>query len=277
MALFLHHAGSDGELVTSFHIRQGDRAAGLEWTLRDGSEREILVFQSTEGVVGDGVDPTIDHRQRVVYQGSGLAARVDDDLSDDVAYSYRDDIRYHYSVFARGDDGDWYLQLAATVAPRSVRSWQCRGRQGDDETPADTWRRDGRRQPPRKMDGGVFGPDPARSSTGCSAQKLTARPTAIGGATSSMPPSRRPRRAQPPTRCRKRSRRSLGQRAQYAGFWAMMRSKHKLHVGHLIPRPLTRDTTLVPRLSRLLPSIMIPAASLSGRASATRQSTASSL
>ena len=92
MALFLHHAGSDGELVTSFHIRQGDRAAGLEWTLRDGSEREILVFQSTDGVVGDGVDPTIDHRQRVVYQGSGLAARVDDDLSDDVAYSYRDDI-----------------------------------------------------------------------------------------------------------------------------------------------------------------------------------------
>ena len=133
MALFHHHAGSDGELVTSFHIRQGDRAAGLDWTLRDGSGREILVFQSTHGVVGDGVDPTIDHRQRVVYQGSGLAARVDDDLSDDIAYSYCDDMRYHYSVFARGDDGDWYLQLAATVAPRSVRSWQCKGRQSDDE------------------------------------------------------------------------------------------------------------------------------------------------
>ena len=41
----------------------------------------------------------------------------------------------------------------------------------------------------------MFGPDPARSSTGCSAQKLTARPTAIGGghlehATVSTPPAR---------------------------------------------------------------------------------------
>ena len=124
MAEFHHHCGGDGQFVTSFRIRQGDRAAGLEWTLRDGWTGEILIFRSTEGIVGDGVDPTLDHRQRVVYQGTGRDARVDDDLSHNIAYRYRDDIRYFYSVFARNDDGDWTLQLTATAAPRSLNFWQ---------------------------------------------------------------------------------------------------------------------------------------------------------
>ena len=32
MALFHHRGGSDGEFVTSLRIRQGDHAAGLDWT-----------------------------------------------------------------------------------------------------------------------------------------------------------------------------------------------------------------------------------------------------
>ena len=71
VASFHQRGGRDDQFVTSFHIRQGDRVAGLAWTLRDARVREILVFQSTEGFVDDGVDPTIDRRQRVVYQGTG--------------------------------------------------------------------------------------------------------------------------------------------------------------------------------------------------------------
>lgn len=114
MAEFHHHCGGGGVFVTSFRIRQGDRAAGLEWTLRDGWAREILIFRSTQGIVGDGVDPTLDHRQRVVYQGTGRDARVDDDLSHDIAYHYRDDIRYYYSVFAPSRGAD------LETAPRAV-------------------------------------------------------------------------------------------------------------------------------------------------------------
>ena len=133
MALFHHRSGSDGEFVTTLHIRQGAHAAGLDWTLRDRWAREILIFRSTEGVVRDDVDPTTDHRQRVVYQGRGLDARVDDNLGDNVAYYYPDDIHYYYSVFAMGDDGDWYLQLTATAVPRSLNFWRRPGGHSDDQ------------------------------------------------------------------------------------------------------------------------------------------------
>lgn len=126
MTLFNHHGGTDTQYITRFQIRQGDRSAGLSWEMRDGQRREVLVYQSMQGFVDDDHDPTDDYRQRLVYQGSDLHTRLNDaGPSDDIAYYYPDDIAYYYSVFARGVDGDWYLQLTEKAAPRSVGSWQC--------------------------------------------------------------------------------------------------------------------------------------------------------
>ena len=125
MTSFHHDAGIDTQYITRFQIRQGDRSAGLSWEVRDGHHREVLVFQSMQGFVEDGNDPTGDYRQRLVYQGGDLQARLADaDSSADVAYYYPDEIAYYYSVFARGDGGDWYLQLTVKAAPRSVGFWQ---------------------------------------------------------------------------------------------------------------------------------------------------------
>jgi len=125
VTLFHHCRGRDNEYLSRFSIRQGQSAAGLDWKARGGQAREIRVFFSTRSVVADGVDPTTDHHQRLVYQGSGPKARVGDDRGGSgIAYYYPDDILYHYSVFARGDDGDWHLQLTATAEPRSVAFWE---------------------------------------------------------------------------------------------------------------------------------------------------------
>ena len=125
MILFHHHGGSESGYITQFQIRQGDRSASLSWELRDRRPREILVFESIHGFVEDDADPTADHGQRLVYQGSDLHARLTGaGASDnDVGYRYPDDIVYYYSVFARGDDGNPHLQLIVTAAPRSVGCW----------------------------------------------------------------------------------------------------------------------------------------------------------
>jgi hypothetical protein len=122
---FHQRGGTDGHYVNRFEIRQGDRSAGLSWEMRDGQPREVLVFQSMQAFVEDDHDPTDDYRQRLVYQGSELHARLTDaDPSGDIAYHYPDDIAYYYSVFAKGDEGDWHLQLTEKAEPRSVRYWQ---------------------------------------------------------------------------------------------------------------------------------------------------------
>ena len=93
--------------------------------MRDRQPREVLVLQSTQGFVADGVDPTADDRQRLVYRGTEPHARLTDgSVNNDVAYYYPDDFSYYYSVFARGDDGNLHLQLTVRAAPRSVGSWQ---------------------------------------------------------------------------------------------------------------------------------------------------------
>jgi hypothetical protein len=132
VTLFHHHGGTDSQYINRFQIRQGDRSAGLSWEMRDGQPREVLVFQSMQGFVENDDDPTGDFRQRLVYQGSDLHVRLNDaDPSGDVAYYYPDDIAYYYTVFAKGDDGDWHLQLTVTAAPRSVGYWQRPGSEGD--------------------------------------------------------------------------------------------------------------------------------------------------
>jgi hypothetical protein len=83
-----------------------------------------MVFRSTQGFVEDEVEPTSDERQRLVYQGSDLHAKMTGD-------SLTNDIAYDYSVFARGEDGNWHLQLTDAVAPRSESHWQLAGYAGD--------------------------------------------------------------------------------------------------------------------------------------------------
>lgn len=125
MTLFHHHGGIESEYITQFHIRQGDRAASLSWSLRDSQPREVLIFQSARGFVDDDVDPIGDNRQQLVYQGSDLNARLSDaGLTDDLAYYYSDDFTNYYSVFVRGDDGNLHLQLIVIATPRSVGSWR---------------------------------------------------------------------------------------------------------------------------------------------------------
>ena len=126
MTVFHRQSGIDSEYVTGFQIRQGDRSANLAWGLRDSEPREVLVFRSTQGFVEDGVDPAGDYRQRLVYQGNDLHARLTD-------ASLANDIAYYYSVFAKGDGGDWHLQLTETVAPRSESHWTRPGFSDDDE------------------------------------------------------------------------------------------------------------------------------------------------
>ena len=135
MTPFHHHGGIDTQYISRFQIRQGDRSAGLSWEMRDGDgqPREVLVFQSMQRFVENDGDPTGDFRQRLVYQGNDLHIRLSDaDPSGDIAYYYPDDISYYYSVFAKGDDGDWICSYKK-AAPRSVGYWQrpdSEGRQG---------------------------------------------------------------------------------------------------------------------------------------------------
>lgn len=138
MTQFHHHAEPDTRYIAGFHVRQGDRAAGISWEMRDGRPREVLVFQSTRGVVEVGVEPTVDDRQSLVYQGTDSQATLTDSSgSDDIAYRYPDSIVYYYSVFARGDDGHWYLQLTEAAKPRSVGHWRRPDRE-DGETLQET-------------------------------------------------------------------------------------------------------------------------------------------
>jgi hypothetical protein len=127
MGLFHHHAGIESEYITHFHIAHGDREAGLAWDLRDGDTREIAVFRSAQGFVEEGVDPMTDGRQTLVYQGADRHVRlVDQHLENGIAY--------YYTVFARGDDGDWHLQLTDTVAPEGSSHWKRAGYEGESES-----------------------------------------------------------------------------------------------------------------------------------------------
>ena len=124
MSLFHHRSGIDSEHVVHFHVSHGDHAAGLAWDLRDETPREIAVFRSTQGFVEEGVDPTGDDRQTLVYRGSDRHVKLtDQDLTNDIAY--------YYSVFAAGDDGAWHLQLTDTVAPGGSASHWHRAGCGD--------------------------------------------------------------------------------------------------------------------------------------------------
>ncbi len=127
MNLFHHDGGIESQYITHFHARQGDRTAGLAWDLRDKQAREVIVFRSTQGFVDEALDPTADDRQTVVYQGTDTHVKLTEtNLTNDVAY--------YFSVFAKGDDGHWQLQLTDTVAPNGESHWNHPGHDGDGDS-----------------------------------------------------------------------------------------------------------------------------------------------
>ena len=126
MGLFHHHSGIESEYITHFRVDHGNREADLTWDLRDQHGRDVVVFRSEQGFVAEGTDPTADDRQTLVYQGRERHVRLSDEhLTNDVAY--------YYSIFARGDDGDWHLQLTDTVAPHGAGEWRRSGQADRDE------------------------------------------------------------------------------------------------------------------------------------------------
>jgi hypothetical protein len=126
MSLFHHHGGIDSEYITHFHVSHGDQSAGLAWNLRDGEPREVMVFRSAQGFVEEGVEPTGDDRQALVYRGSDTHVKLTDT-------SLVNNVAYYYSVFAAGDDGGWHLQLTDTVAPQASSHWKRAGCEDDSE------------------------------------------------------------------------------------------------------------------------------------------------
>jgi len=127
VTLFHHRSGIEGEFITHFHAGHGDHAAGLAWDLRDDRPREVMVFRSAQDFVEEGVDPTTDDRQTLIYRGSDRHVKLtDENLTNDVAY--------YYSVFAAADDGAWHLQLTDTVAPSSSSHWHRGGYEVDDDS-----------------------------------------------------------------------------------------------------------------------------------------------
>jgi len=127
MSLFHHHPGIESQYLTHFHVKQGNHTAGLAWDLRDAQPREVTVFRSTQEFVQEDVDPTTDHRQKVVYQGADTHVKLTEtDLTNDVVY--------YFSLFAKGDDGHWHLQLTDTVAPNGESHWNSPGHDGDGDS-----------------------------------------------------------------------------------------------------------------------------------------------
>jgi hypothetical protein len=124
MALFHHHSGAESEYITRFHISHGDYEATLAWDQRDDRERAIMVFRSTQGFVEEGVEPTDDGRQELVYRGADRHVKLTD-------HNLASDVVYYYSVFAQGDDGEWHLQLTDTVSPGGAPHHWSRGPAGD--------------------------------------------------------------------------------------------------------------------------------------------------
>jgi hypothetical protein len=142
VTLFEHDVEAAHDYLDRLEIRQGDRDAELEWTLR-GGEREVRIYRSLRGHADGAEPPESAHGaeptgsdQLLVFEGSTPAARLAG-ASDEASPVYRvsADIVSHYSIFARDDDGTWRLQLRVAAAPCSVGRWR-RPPLGDSVEPA---------------------------------------------------------------------------------------------------------------------------------------------
>ena len=129
MSLFRRDHGIEGERVTHFHAGHGSGCAVLAWDVRGDEPCEVLVLRSLEDFAetpggGDG-----QAAQTVVYQGSGHHVCVADD-------GLHNDLAYYYTVFSRGADGIWRLELETSVTPLSDSHWRRAGVEDEGESAA---------------------------------------------------------------------------------------------------------------------------------------------
>ena len=118
MTLFEHDAVLGCDELARLEIRQGDRDAELDWTLRGGG-REVRIYRSCHGFASDpGADPD----QALVYEGSATTARLTSAAGP--AYRVSPDIVSYYSIFVRDDGGAWRPQLRVRAEPCSVGRWR---------------------------------------------------------------------------------------------------------------------------------------------------------
>lgn len=108
MELFHHDQAAEHQRLSHLHVESGDDWVGLTFETHDQLPHEIAVFRSDSGCADESLDPIIDPRQRLVYQGTDLHSRIKDD-------GLTDGVRYYYSVFVRGSDGHWHQQLKMDV------------------------------------------------------------------------------------------------------------------------------------------------------------------
>lgn len=114
------------QYLAHFQASRRERAVVLTWSLRDEA-REVLVLSSTQGFAEQDISPTGDLRQQVIFQGRALHFRLID-------ASQADDVACCYAVFAKGDDGNWHLQLTETVEPTSESRWKRTNYDADSES-----------------------------------------------------------------------------------------------------------------------------------------------
>jgi hypothetical protein len=115
MTIFEHKSPADRQYLAHFHADPGEGHVVLTWETRDGLPREAMVFRSREAFAQAGIDPRSDPRQTLVYQGTDRHGKVDD-AAEDGPHCF-------YSVFARGDDGIWHIQLKTVASAEGRVRW----------------------------------------------------------------------------------------------------------------------------------------------------------
>lgn len=123
VTLFDHDTALGCDFLDRLEIRQGDRDAELDWTLRGAARRAVRIYRSSRGFTSDPA--AADQDQALVYEGSAPATRLTGGAGDaGLAYRVSPDIAYYYSIFVRADDGVWRPQLRVRAEPRSVGRWR---------------------------------------------------------------------------------------------------------------------------------------------------------
>ena len=120
MTLFDHDALLGCDFLDRLEIRQGDRDAELDWSLRGDGGREVRIYRSRHGFASGLADADPD--QALVYEGSATTARLTSAAGP--AYRVSPDIVSYYSIFVRDDGGAWRPQLRVRAEPCSVGRWR---------------------------------------------------------------------------------------------------------------------------------------------------------
>lgn len=124
MGLFHHDQTAERQYLTHVHVEHGDGSVILSFASRDHLPHEIAVFRSVDSFAEESIEPASDPRQKLIYQGSELHSQIaDEQLADGTSY--------FYSIFARGEDGGWHLQLKTIATAKAGVHWQWLGADRD--------------------------------------------------------------------------------------------------------------------------------------------------